>query len=821
MTDSGFSSAASQRSTSSIIRSTHINSFSSSLKTDMYNLPTTNEENQDFGENASIPKPSMSYPSNFGRPVIPNRLIYGKNHGGYSPGLSPFSNPDMSPMSSLTYDFKELNTSHNQSATPRKRLSLSSVSSLDSPHPNGSSFFGCNNLSHVSPAPSSLASSYNSPHQLALADDGCFPDTPTPVAQDNEPLRDGKHVRSLSQEHPIEDKNSGFRRFKSMPASKGRFRLLGVKEVSGNNELEKENEAPSSRRISRHRTAVPNPMLASPSFSPIGTGKTFTRPRQGVYNMMSSPLVSAFSHGKSSAFKPVSPLDVKPQTKRRVLGTIDDNIPVASLSPKQPMKIGGIKRLLDDSTSSSVITVARKRKCSKSLNAKKAFLQERKTKSADAIMTGRPLPMFAIEASPVSSRSFLCRPISAPLLMGDNDEDFVLSHSSLCSHDSDDEDMRKGNQSGDDFASVSSCKEDDIENMLCENIMQEKGSDFRIGDDLDQSTSTTPTCLAGLISGPLLLNNSDTSFAASDANDSITALGCKKMDPEVLKPRELFRSPSAPPLVPSRRALMKLKRAVRTGGPSCETTPVSIKRPRTFASLSDAADTEPKDIADSCLNRSKSYNELDVMKAVDQGCEDASLVGDFSRACSLPTVTGRKQDLKYITSKTLVDVLKEKHNVGMVEVVDCRYTYEYEGGHVNGAVNVWTEEQLIERYFNCAKPMWATSKQQQAQAGTAKPHILIFHCEFSSERGPKLARFLRSHDRDQNVYPNLYYPEVYVLKDGYKEFYKDMKDHCEPRSYVPMAHEDYANELRKFRIKSKTWAGERSKHGLFNRLKHK
>lgn len=49
--------------------------------------------------------------------------------------------------------------------------------------------------------------------------------------------------------------------------------------------------------------------------------------------------------------------------------------------------------------------------------------------------------------------------------------------------------------------------------------------------------------------------------------------------------------------------------------------------------------------------------------------------------------------------------------------------------------------------------------------------ILVFHCEFSSERGPRMCRFVRQRDRDVNDYPRLHYPELYVLKDGYKDFF--------------------------------------------------
>lgn len=49
--------------------------------------------------------------------------------------------------------------------------------------------------------------------------------------------------------------------------------------------------------------------------------------------------------------------------------------------------------------------------------------------------------------------------------------------------------------------------------------------------------------------------------------------------------------------------------------------------------------------------------------------------------------------------------------------------------------------------------------------------VVVFHCEFSSERGPRMARYVRERDRAVNEYPNLHYPELYILKGGYKEFF--------------------------------------------------
>lgn len=45
------------------------------------------------------------------------------------------------------------------------------------------------------------------------------------------------------------------------------------------------------------------------------------------------------------------------------------------------------------------------------------------------------------------------------------------------------------------------------------------------------------------------------------------------------------------------------------------------------------------------------------------------------------------------------------------------------------------------------------------------------------------------------------------------------QSHCEPQDYRPMHHADFKEDLRRFRLKSRTWAGERSKRELYSRLK--
>lgn len=71
--------------------------------------------------------------------------------------------------------------------------------------------------------------------------------------------------------------------------------------------------------------------------------------------------------------------------------------------------------------------------------------------------------------------------------------------------------------------------------------------------------------------------------------------------------------------------------------------------------------------------------------------------------------------------------------VNSFRVIDCRYPYEYEGGHIQGAENLYTQEQVMESLVSCKVDTAVVEPSE-----TPKRDILVFHCEFSSERGPKL-----------------------------------------------------------------------------------
>ncbi|XP_037754363.1 M-phase inducer phosphatase 2 [Chelonia mydas] len=266
------------------------------------------------------------------------------------------------------------------------------------------------------------------------------------------------------------------------------------------------------------------------------------------------------------------------------------------------------------------------------------------------------------------------------------------------------------------------------------------------------------------------------------------------------KCRQLFRSPSMPSSV-IRPILKRLDR------PQDKDTPVKTKRRKSVAGtpIEEKAE-EPK----ARLLRSRSFCHDEIENILDN--DHRELIGDFSKAYLLQTVEGKHQDLKYISPEMMVAVLNGQFN-SLIEncvIVDCRYPYEYEGGHIKGAVNLPLEQDVED--FLLKNPIVPFDVQKRV--------IVIFHCEFSSERGPRMCRFVREKDRARNEYPNLHYPELYILKGGYKEFFPQYQAHCEPRDYRPMHHEDFKEDLRKFRQKSRTWAGEKSKRELYSRLKN-
>ncbi|KAL8648798.1 MAG: hypothetical protein Q9226_005841 [Calogaya cf. arnoldii] len=148
----------------------------------------------------------------------------------------------------------------------------------------------------------------------------------------------------------------------------------------------------------------------------------------------------------------------------------------------------------------------------------------------------------------------------------------------------------------------------------------------------------------------------------------------------------------------------------------------------------------------------------------------------------LPHFVADEESLPRITKETMIDILNGKYQgpYDQALTVDCRFEYEYEGGHIEGAINVNSKEELAKQLFEPA---------------TSSRTLLIFHCEYSAHRAPLMAKFLRHKDRAINAhrYPLLTYPEVYILDGGYSAFFQDHRFRCSPQNYVEMGAKEHAS----------------------------
>ncbi|CAL4060481.1 unnamed protein product, partial [Meganyctiphanes norvegica] len=357
-----------------------------------------------------------------------------------------------------------------------------------------------------------------------------------------------------------------------------------------------------------------------------------------------------------------------------------------------------------------------------------------------------------------------------------------------------------------------------------------------------------PTGLSSLLSAPIDYSMGDSYSAMNNGPQHQLFIGrsVSLMDNVHNADSEQYSSMLMSPVSTKGKKKMKLKKRIFGGSPS-------FKRPKSPPSMADVVDNKrmksdmisPFQTATTTfptipsLNRqssvpmymdnSKQYSEklyrcssesqvssrcnsesqVSIMSALSKSStSDEKLTGDLSRPLELPTIDGGKHpDISAISHDTLSDLMKGKYNhcVNSFKILDCRYPYEYEGGHIVGAES-WSSPQMV-------------LDELAKQCGTAcipneceKRDILIFHCEFSANRGPKTYRLMREKDRASSTnYPALHYPEIYLLEGGYKDFYNQYPELCTSEGYTMMLDPRHSENLKHFRAKSKSWAAENKK----------
>ncbi len=186
-----------------------------------------------------------------------------------------------------------------------------------------------------------------------------------------------------------------------------------------------------------------------------------------------------------------------------------------------------------------------------------------------------------------------------------------------------------------------------------------------------------------------------------------------------------------------------------------------------------------------------------MKRSFDLGDRNPNLTGDSQMELCLPTLKThlKHPDLRTIDVHTMARLIRGEfdHVVSNYRVLDARYAYEFEGGHIRGAENygLWDEKAFFDDFLpsepkqlsslspstSCPssstsgfstdvimsvieemdeehnssssshEPVVVEPKQEEPEqdnkAVGPKRNILIFHCEFSSARGPALMKELR------------------------------------------------------------------------------
>jgi M-phase inducer tyrosine phosphatase len=122
----------------------------------------------------------------------------------------------------------------------------------------------------------------------------------------------------------------------------------------------------------------------------------------------------------------------------------------------------------------------------------------------------------------------------------------------------------------------------------------------------------------------------------------------------------------------------------------------------------------------------------DVMKAEKdreecaRPCLDSIMDVDEGHQLHLPNFVpeDKPDSLPRVNQETMNAVLdgEYKSHYDQVLVIDCRFEYEYNGGHINGAQNFNDKEQLCRQLFDPASINAKT--------------LIVLHCEYSAHRAP-------------------------------------------------------------------------------------
>ncbi|MEN2500718.1 MAG: M-phase inducer phosphatase 1, partial [Marteilia pararefringens] len=142
----------------------------------------------------------------------------------------------------------------------------------------------------------------------------------------------------------------------------------------------------------------------------------------------------------------------------------------------------------------------------------------------------------------------------------------------------------------------------------------------------------------------------------------------------------------------------------------------------------------------------KSYRSADEIEAKFRSARDHNEMGQSHASSYSHKLPSESQGggLRSISCRTLSQILNGEfqENIASFNIIDCRYPYEFEGGHINSSTNLFNLEQAVKFLFSARNDdtddkMNFLDKDFSGFVPNFKPsHILILHCEFSVNRAP-------------------------------------------------------------------------------------
>ncbi|KAK0411234.1 hypothetical protein QR680_005554 [Steinernema hermaphroditum] len=218
--------------------------------------------------------------------------------------------------------------------------------------------------------------------------------------------------------------------------------------------------------------------------------------------------------------------------------------------------------------------------------------------------------------------------------------------------------------------------------------------------------------------------------------------------------------------------------------------PSSLSFAHSMASLATPSEKRGKFAENSSILRTMSTSVLEI------GNSPPAMPTYTYSLETVPKPQKEHEAYRSISGATLSGLMADLGEEAFFEkyiVIDCRFPYEYEGGHVRGAINVHETHELKQLFYH------------EKENVPLHQRIPIFYCEYSQKRGPTMAKELRRLDRNINAqnYPSLDYQEIYLLDRGYKKLFETDKIHhiCDPPAYTSMDDPQHNDSLRKHKSK--------------------